>query len=368
MTAIVDTLHIPIFSENFSSSTLTCEGTLDIYFYIEMKGIFHLCCVFVTFPFSKGIDLSQYNDVVSLDSSSIHKSSDIRDLGVGELKTMKKPKVNSSKEKLPKNDAMGSRGKKVGKGKGKGSDYNNDDENNIKGKGMAKMKGMMGKGKGKSKSPIDVETTTPTTTPSAVSSSPVPTTTPITTVPFGGETASPILTSVPSPVALETETPSVTQAPTAMTTAPIVMSPSAQPILVSPTNFAFIGTSNILVRYESLNIDDNVNLNQTMAAIELTCDYMRNEAIVPLGALEFACIWFLPDFNENDLTGFPVEITYAGTAAFPSDMTNITTEVLDASLISALTPPTVENLTEMINTDLPSENPFSQTVEIYAVV
>jgi hypothetical protein len=105
-----------------------------------------------------------------------------------------------------------------------------------------------------------------------------------------------------------------------------------------------------------------------MEAIDLTCDYIRNEAIVPLGALEFACIWFLPTLDENGLIFFPVEITYAGTAAFPSNVVNVTTEILDVSVQTAMTAPMVGNLTEMFATELPLENPFRETNEIYAVV
>lgn len=351
--------------------TFTCDENVENK--IEMKGILHLCCLYGTFLLSEAHDLSKRINVVdSLDVRSIQTSTKIRDLGVGEQKTMKKPKIDSSKDKLSKNDDV-SREKKVAKGKGKGKGGNNDGENNTEGKGMANMKGMMEKAKGKSKAPTLVETTTPstTTTPIAITSSPaapVPTATPKTIAPSGSNTESPIITSLPSPVALDTEAPTIAPVPIVETTAPMVLSPSVQPILVSPTNFAFIGSSNILVRYESINSADNVTLNQTMAAIDLTCDFLRNEAILPLGALEFACIWFLPAFDDNELTGFPVDITYAGSAAFPSDVTNISTAVLDASMISALTPPTVGNLTEMMITDLPPENPFSQTEAIYAVV
>lgn len=338
-----------------------------------MKRILKLCCVYITFGVSRAYVSAHGKIESALDANLIDSSNEIRDLGTGGIKTMKKLKIKSNKDKLSKNDSKAvidkKKAKVKGKGKGKGTG-NGDGEYSKKGKGMTKMKGMM---KGKSAKPIAVETPTPSTTmtPVAVTSppvAPIPTASPKTTAPIGFETESPIVSSIPSPVAIETEAPSITGVPSAITAAPMVLRPSTQPILVSPTNFAFIGTSNILVRYESSNSGAAVTLNQTMEAIDLTCDYIRNEAIIPLGALEFACIWFLPPLDENGLTFFPLEITYAGTAAFPSDTVNVTTEILDASIITVLSPPMVGNLTEIFNMELPSDNPFSQTEEIYAVV
>ena len=301
--------------------------------------------------------------------NAIHPSKEIRDLSSGGMKIMKKNKIDSKKDKLSKKDSNGIAAEKTGKGNGKGGQGtgkgNSDDEFPPKGKGMTKMKGMMNKMKGKSAVPTLVETAAPSTAATPVAS-------PKTISPIVFETESPMVTYNPSPAVVDTETPSITLLPNSMTASPILLQPSAQPILVSPTNFAFIGISNVLVRYDLLNSGaGNVTLNQTMEAIDLTCDYLQNEAIVPLGALQFACIWFLPRFDEDGMTFFPLEITYAGTAAFPSEAintTNISTEVLDASIISAMTPPMVGNLTEMFMTELPSENPFSRTEEIYAVV
>lgn len=325
---------------------------------------------------------SQWQNVGAFDANQMHTASKIRDLGTGETKLMKKPKIDSKKDKISKSNPNSDKEKKTGKGKGKDIDKEkktgkgkdivdkNDDDYHTTGKGMAEKKGMMGNGKEKSRAPIDVETTTPSTTPTPAAFTPspmalIPTVSPSTLTPIGDETKSPIVTSIPSPVALETDAPLVTQVPTAV---PVVLVPSAPPILISPTNYEFIGASNILVRYELLNSTAGVTLNQTTATIDLTCDYIRNAAIIPLGALEFACIWFLPEFDENGLAFFPLDITYTGTAAFPTNETNITTEILDVSMITALTPPMVRNLTEILSMELPTDNPFSQTEEILAVV
>lgn len=338
-----------------------------------MKRILKLCCVCISLRVSRAHFSANRLNGGALDA--IHPSVEIRDLGTGGIGIMKKPKIESKKDKISKSDSKDIKNSKRGKGKGndqgKGMGNGDDNESDKKGKGMTNMKGMMDKVKGKTAAPIVVETATPSTTPTpvAITSTPVasiPTESPKTNTPFGLETETPIASFAPSPGARDTEAPSVT--PSATTTAPMVLEPSAQPILVSPTNFEFISTSNILVRYESLDSGAGVSLNQTMEAIDLTCEYIRNEGIVPLGALEFACIWFLPMFDENGLIFFPLNITYAGTAAFPSNVANITTEILDASIISVMTPPMVGNLTEMFGTELPSENPFSQTEEIYAVL
>ena len=344
---------------------------------IEMKWVTCLCCVCAMVGMS-GANYSEdkkngdtFQDNINF--QVVHSSTEIRDLGTGGAKTMKKPKLDSNKDKLSKNDSKGIRDKKIVNGNGKGKGNGGDDENINKGKGMTKKKGMMDKVKGKSIAPISVESISPSTTetPITITSSPaapIPTASPKPTTPVGSETTSPIVTPIPSPVALDTEAPSVTAVPIATTDVPIDFEPSAQPILVSPTNFAFVGISNILVRYESLNSTVGVNLNQTMAAIDLTCEYLRDEAIIPLGALEFACIWFLPEFDENELAMFPLDITFAGTAAFTSNAVNVTSELLDSAVIAALTVPLVGNLTELFKTELPSENPFSQTEDIYAVV
>lgn len=313
---------------------------------------------------------SQWQNQGTFDASLLHTASKIRDLGIGETKLMKKPKIDSKKDKISKSNSKDEKEKKKGKGKGNDIVDKMDDDYDIKGKGMAKKKGMMGKGKEKSRAPIDVETTTPSTTPTPAAFTPspmalTPTVSPSTLIPIGDESKNPVVTLIPSPVALETEAPLVTTVPTAT---PLDLLPSAQPILISPTNYEFIGTSNVLVRYELLNSTAGVTLNQTTATIDLTCDYLRNAAIIPLGALEFACIWFLPEFDENGLAFFPLDITYTGTAAFPTNGTNVTTEILDVSVITALTPPMVGNLTEILNMELPLDNPFSQTEKILAVV
>ena len=140
-----------------------------------MKRVIRLCCVCAMVGMSganyskdkKNVDTFQDNANLHL----LHSSTEIRDLGTGGAKTMKKPKLDSNKDKLSKNDSKGIRDKKIanGNGKGKGKDkYTN------KGKGMTKKKGMMDKVKGKSISPIAVETISPstTTTPISITSSP----------------------------------------------------------------------------------------------------------------------------------------------------------------------------------------------------
>jgi hypothetical protein len=272
---------------------------------------------------------------------------------------MKKDKTEPEKDKLSKKFSMTGNDKDLKAGKQKMKDVA-DDDNQIDGKSKVKkdkkgmmsrmnMKGKMGR---ESPGPKDIATNSPSSTVSPMS---------VTSV---APAQSP---TVAAPASLETDRPSETFEPSILTETPGLTTtvPTVQPILIAPTNFVFVGSSNILVNYQSMNDTIILSFNETIAAIDLTCEYVRIEAIDPLGALQFACLWFLP---TNASFTFPVDITYSINAAFSSDVTNITTEVLDASIVSALTVPRVKKLIESFNTQLPSDNTFVQTEMVSAVV
>jgi hypothetical protein len=196
-----------------------------------------------------------------------------------------------------------------------------------------------------------------------------------------------------SPATAETDLPS-TPVPSIDTEIPTLPMPSGQPIssntptvpvlpetqapteqpIASPNSIVFVDSGNIIVTYEtnssnsSSGLDEPlvVDMRQTLAAINVTCEYIRTEAIIPLGAIEFACLWFFPpELNNNMTVQFPIEITYSGTAAFVFNET-ITTEELDASILNAFSTATVDTLEFLLQTELPTENPFSLTSTIYA--
>jgi hypothetical protein len=137
-----------------------------------------------------------------------------------------------------------------------------------------------------------------------------------------------------------------------------------------PDNVVFIDSGNILVSYNSsLNAsqfdpETKLELGQILAAVNLTCAYIQTQAIDPLGALEFACLWFLTDDND-DSSMFPIQIVYSGTAPFYTN-TTVTAADMDDAIVNAFDPPQVDSLISSLTTDLNMTNPFSWTTSISA--
>jgi hypothetical protein len=238
----------------------------------------------------------------------------------------KKPMTNSKKSKISKKPSMGMM-KSSGKGNGP--------------KAPKDKSGKKGMSKKPSLAPFASET-----------DAPVP--------PVG--TPSPIEAPIPVPIAEPTSHPSL--APMVVTEAPVTMSPTEPPV---PDNVVFIDLGNILVTYntslDQSQVDpaQNLELGQILAAVNLTCDYIQTQAIDPLGALEFACLWFLTD----DSSLFPIQLVYTGTAPFYTN-TTITASDLDDAIVNAFSAPQVDSLTESLMTELNMTNPFSLTTSISA--
>ena len=210
------------------------------------------------------------------------------------------------------------------------------------------------------KAPISLETEAPSpSVPSPVIPTPIA---PVNTMsPVAPTSVAPINT--PSPVVVPTGNPS--PAPIIITAAPVTDTPTGVPDNV------FLDSGNILVTYyTTLNQSQfdpaqELQLDDIVAAANLTCDFIQAEAIDPLGALEFACLWFLTDQSGDDLSMFPLYLVYSGTVAFETN-TTVTAIDLDEAIINAFSIPEVNNLTVSLMTALNMTNPFSLTTSVTA--
>ena len=185
-----------------------------------------------------------------------------------------------------------------------------------------------------------------------VTPNPSPTKIPATTQP------SSISSSIPSDVSSDL----ATSVPTAGVS---VTAPAMSPL----SGTVFVGSNNVLVTYESTSVVPSANTNQTLAVVDLTCEFIVKTAVLPLGAVDFACVWFPYTQNNSSVvevndTNPPIQLIYDVTAAFlSSSNTFVTTEQLNAAIIQAFDDPT--ELVTALDV-LPAENPFSVTTALTA--